>query len=260
MGEEAMLSRVCKFARLPARPEAEDKEAGAAENKHDNDFHVLDLGCGWGSFALYVASNYPHIQVTAVSNSSTQRQFIEEKARSLNLTNLRVLTANVVELTFPDNVRFDRVCSTEMFEHMKNYELLMGKVASWLKPNGLLFVHIFVNRNLPYHFEDGWMARTFFTGGTMPSDHLLLHFQDDLSLVEHQRINGNHYKRTLDAWLDLMDKNIVQIRKMFAVCYGENKVNEWVLNWRLFFLACSELFGFQNGEQWFVSHYLFEKK
>ena len=144
-----------------------------------------------------------------------------------------------------------------MFEHMKNYQKLMGRCASWLRPGGKMFIHIFTHRDYPYHFETGvdydWMARKFFTGGTMPSDDLLLYFNDHFTIADHWKVNGVHYSKTLEAWLNLMDKNIVEVRKVFAECYGAENVTEWVANWRLFFIACSELFRFDGGNEWIVS-------
>lgn len=212
-----------------------------------------------GSFALYVAEKFPFVDVTAVSNSHSQREFIQGQAKARGLHNLVVITANVVELEFEDNVKFDRIHSTEMFEHMKNYDRLLEKVSSWLQLGGFVFIHIFVHKEFPYHFEDGWMAKNFFSGGQMPSDDLLLYFQRNLNIVQHHRVNGINYAKTCDAWLERMDKNLSMIRSVFAATYGEASVDTWVLNWRLFYMACSELFAFNDGQEWFVSHYTFQK-
>jgi len=224
---------------------------------------VMDLGCGWGSLALYLLETYPRCKVVAVSNSATQKEYIEGVARQNGwIQRLEVCTSDIN--VFDTERRVELIMSNEMFEHMKNYQKLMGRCASWLRPGGKMFIHIFTHRDYPYHFETGvdydWMARKFFTGGTMPSDDLLLYFNDHFTIADHWKVNGVHYSKTLEAWLNLMDKNIVEVRKVFAECYGAENVTEWVANWRLFFIACSELFRFDGGNEWIVSHYLFQRR
>jgi len=223
---------------------------------------ILDLGCGWGSLCLWIAEHYTHSQVSAVSNSHSQKAFIEQQCLERGLANVEPITADVRNLDVQR--RFDRVVSVEMFEHMKNYELLMARIASMLKPDGLLFVHIFSHREFAYEFDDydpdNWMAQTFFTGGTMPSDDLLLYFQRDLRLVDHWRIDGTHYARTLNAWLANLDRHKAQVRRVLAGTYGTRRAQEWLRNWRLFFIACEETFGFRKGREYLISHYLFNKR
>jgi cyclopropane-fatty-acyl-phospholipid synthase len=242
--EEAMLRLTCERARIK------------------DGMDILDLGCGWGSLCLWIAEHYPHSRVSAVSNSHSQRAFIEQRCRERGIANVDAITADVSNLNIQH--RFDRVVSVEMFEHMKNYELLMARIASMLKPDGLLFVHIFSHREFAYEFDagdpDNWMAQTFFTGGTMPSDDLLLHFQHDLQLVDHWRIDGTHYARTLNAWLAKLDRHKAQVRRVLAGTYGTDKAQEWLRNWRLFFIACEETFGFRRGREYLISHYLFDKR
>ena len=165
---------------------------------------------------------------------------------------------------FDISQRFDRVVSVEMFEHMRNYDALMEKVASWLKPDGKLFVHIFVHKNLAYFFEakdeTDWMSRYFFTGGIMPSDHLLLYFQKNLAIEKHWRMSGTHYQKTSEAWLARMDQNRAKILPIFEKTYGAAEALKWWVYWRIFFMSCAELWGFRGGQEWFVSHYLFQKK
>ncbi|KAK3180278.1 hypothetical protein K4F52_008364 [Lecanicillium sp. MT-2017a] len=219
---------------------------------------ILDLGCGWGSGALYFAEKLPSSPVVAFSNSRTQKQHIDAEAARRNLTNLSVITGDVVDYEFESGT-FDRVVSIELFEHMKNYERLMAKVSSWLKPGGKLFVHIFTHHDTPYDFEDGWMATHFFTGGTMPSADLLLYFQRDLTLQKQWWVNGKHYSKTCEDWLSLLVGNKTQIWPHLVETYGEQDAGTWFNRWQVFYLACAELFAYKGGDVWGVSHYLFEK-
>lgn len=222
---------------------------------------VLELGCGWGSFCCYAAKRCPRAQITAVSNSAVQREFIEARAAAGGIANLRVVTADMNE--FDTKERFDRIVSIEMFEHMRNYELLLARAASWLNPAGKLFVHIFCHRDHSYLFETNgpgdWMGKYFFTGGIMPADSLLLYFQRDLLLERHWQISGNHYQKTLEAWLRRLDESGPQINRLFAAVYGD-RASLWCQRWRIFLMACAELFGYHGGNEWFVSHYLFAKR
>lgn len=224
---------------------------------------ILDLGCGWGSLSLYLARRFPTARIAAVSNSQAQREFIEGEARSRGLDNLRVTTADMNVFDAPAG-HFDRVVSVEMFEHMKNYRRLLANVSRWLKPDGKLFVHIFTHRNFAYHFEPegpgDWMARYFFTGGQMPAHDLLAHFQDNLSLVRDWKVNGRHYQRTAEHWLQNMDENRERIMALFAETYGTDAAGQWWAYWRTFFMSCAELWGYRDGEEWLVSHYLFEQQ
>jgi len=223
---------------------------------------IIDLGCGWGSVSLYVAAKYPNAQITSISNSNSQREFILATAKKRGLSNIQVFTGDINSFDLPADRQgtADRVISIEMFEHMKNYEKLMLKVSRWIKPLGKLFVHIFTGREVPEHFGKGWMAENFFSGGTMPSDHLLLYFQDQLKIEGHWRINGKHYQRTLEAWLDLIDQKKAQVMPILSETYGEKNATKWFVNWRLFFIGCAEFFGIDDGNAYQVSHYLFQKR
>ncbi len=222
---------------------------------------ILELGCGWGSLTTLLASNYPNSQITAVSNSSTQRQYIENKCEQLKYSNVSIITADMND--FKINKKFDRIVSVEMFEHMRNYEKLLNKCYNLLNDQGKLFVHIFSHKSLIYPFENGgpgdWMAREFFSGGIMPSHKMLLHFQNDLKIQTVWRISGKHYSKTSLAWLNKMDKNKSLILEIFNDTYGPNQAKIWFQRWRIFFMSCQELFGINNGTEWGVSHYLFKK-
>jgi cyclopropane-fatty-acyl-phospholipid synthase len=223
---------------------------------------ILELGCGWGSLTLFLARRYPNASITAVSNSGSQRDFIMRAARAQQLSNVEVITADMNGFDTPE--RFDRVVSVEMFEHMRNYRRLFHRVSGWLRPGGLFFMHIFCHRNSPYEFVDrgpsDWMSRHFFSGGIMPSDDLPLRFQEHLSLVGQWRWNGRHYEATANAWLARMDRRREHIMPVLEATYGLRDAETWWRRWRLFFMACAELFGHANGSEWWVSHYLFARR
>ncbi len=224
-----------------------------------NQQQILELGCGWGSLTLWMAKKFPESIITAVSNSNSQRQFINLQAEKNKLHNIEVITADVNQLTL--NRQFDRIVSIEMFEHMRNYDSLLNRIADWLTPEGKLFVHIFCHRYIAYPFEtegdDNWMGRYFFTGGIMPARDTLLHFQKRLRLDCQWDISGRHYQKTAEAWLSNMQTHEQDILDLFKTTYGNRQAKLWMQRWRMFFMACAELFGYQNGNQWLVSHYRF---
>lgn len=243
--EESMLRLYCQRAGL---------EDGMA---------VLDLGCGWGSLTLYIAEYYPNCRITGLSNSWTQRKHIEGRARERGFRNVNILTADISKVTKLEGApaAFDRVFSVECFEHMSCYRDLMEKVSRWMRPDARLFVHVFCHKKFAYRFEtegpSNWMGRYFFTGGTMPSDDLFSFFQAHLQIVDRWRVDGRHYAQTCECWLQNMDRNIADLRPVLRSVYGAAEATRWEAYWRTFFMSCAELFGYNRGSEWFVSHYLF---
>jgi cyclopropane-fatty-acyl-phospholipid synthase len=220
---------------------------------------VLDLGCGWGALSLWAAARYPASRIVAVSNSASQRAYIEGEARARGLANLVVRTADVRALELPV-ASFDRVVSVEMFEHMRNYAALLARIATWLRPDGALFVHVFAHRQYAYPFEDAgtsdWMAREFFTGGIMPSAQLLHYFQDDLRIVDEWHLAGTHYAKTAECWYENLMARERDVMTVLTAAYGADARRRFQ-RWRVFFLACAELFGYREGTEWLVAHYRF---
>ena len=227
----------------------------------DDGQDILELGCGWGSLTLWMAQRYPTARIVAVSNSAPQREFIERQCRERGLGNVEVLTRDVNQLALER--RFDRVVSIEMFEHMRNYETLLGRIAGWLRPGGKLFVHIFCHRELMYPYqaegEDNWMGRHFFTGGLMPAADTLLQFQRDLRIEEQWLLPGTHYQRTAEHWLRNQDRHRDAVLEVLAAAYGPGEARLWNQRWRMFWMACAELFGYRRGTEWMVAHYRFAR-
>ena len=241
--EKAMLDMTCERADLK------------------DGMNILELGSGWGSLTCFMAKLLPNANITTVSNSEDQGKYIQNRCRKSKIKNIKVITADMNDFRTDDV--FDRVVSVEMFEHMRNYQELLRRIHSFLKPEGKLFVHIFSHKFLVYPFEDNgpgdWMSREFFSGGLMPSHRLLLHFQKDLNIEKVWRISGTHYSQTSWAWLDKMDQHKANIIDIFSRTYGQKNSKIWWQRWRIFFMSCAELFGISNGNEWGVSHYLFVK-
>jgi cyclopropane-fatty-acyl-phospholipid synthase len=226
-----------------------------------NGQEVLELGCGWGSLSLFMSAKFPKSNFTVVSNSRTQKIYIDEQAKLRGINNLTVITSDINQ--FSIDKKFDRVVSVEMFEHLRNYKLLFQRIASWMKDDAKMFVHIFTHKEYAYKFEvkdeTDWMSKYFFTGGIMPSNDLFSYFNDDLKIVDQWIVNGMHYSKTSEAWLQNMDKHKTDIIPLFEKTYGKENATKWWVYWRIFYMACAELWGFDNGKEWMVVHYLFEK-
>jgi len=223
--------------------------------------HILELGCGWGSLSLFMAALFPNASITSVSNSKTQKTYIDAQAQVRGLKNLTVITCDMNE--FSIDQRFDRVISVEMFEHMRNWDTLLKRVSGFLKAEGKLFIHIFTHRQYGYFYdakdESDFIGRYFFTGGLMPSDDLILYFQDHFKIERHWQVSGQHYAKTAEHWLSNMDSNKEKILPILKNTYGENEYIKWWHYWRIFYMACAELWGYKKGSEWIVSHYRFRK-
>jgi len=243
--EERMLALTCERARLV------------------DGIDILELGCGWGSLTLWMAERYTKARITGVSHSRTQREYILSEAARRGLTNVSIIACDMNDFDIAAG-GFDRVVSVEMFEHMKNWPRLMANIARWLRPGGMFFAHVFTHSRFAYHFEvrdeSDWMSKYFFTGGIMPAHSLFPQFQDDLKLLQDWKANGRHYAQTAEHWLKNMDAHRAEIMPLFAQTYGADQAVKWWSYWRIFYLACAELWWFRSGEEWLVSHYLFQKR
>jgi cyclopropane-fatty-acyl-phospholipid synthase len=225
---------------------------------------VLELGCGWGSLSLWMAERFPGSHIVGVSNSRTQREWIEARRRERGLANLEIRTRDVNDLG-PDafgGERFERIVSVEMFEHLRNWEELGRRLAAWLAPGGKLFAHVFTHVKHAYPFEvdgeDNWLGRRFFTGGMMPSHELMPRCFRELRLEEEWKVSGEHYARTAEHWLANLDRNREPALEVLRRTYGRGRERAWLENWRVFFMACAELWSYRGGAEWIVSHYRFE--
>lgn len=243
--EEAMLGLTCERAAL-------------ADGQS-----IVELGCGWGSLTLWMAERYPNSRIVAVSNSRLQREFVEARCRERGFANVRVFTEDVNRLALPAEA-FDRIVSVEMFEHLRNYDALLGRIAGWLRREGRLFVHIFCHRTLPYPFETAgegnWLGRHFFTGGLMPAADTLLWFQRNVAIEQRWLVSGRHYRDTANAWLRNQDAHRDEVLRVLETAYGRTGAKLWQQRWRMFWMACAELFGYRGGEEWLVAHYRFAKR
>ena len=259
-----VLGPNCKYSscfyRDPASTLQEAEEEALRQTVEHADLadgqSILELGCGWGSLTLWMARQFPNSEVTAVSNSRTQREYIESAAAARGLKNLAVITEDMN--VFDPERQFDRIVSVEMFEHMMNWRELMTRVKSWLKPDGRFFMHIFTHRAGAYLFDaadaDDWIAQHFFTGGVMPSHCLIRQYADLFEVEKEWRWSGTHYRRTAIAWLANFDAHRDEIEAVLRQVYGSD-TGLWMRRWRWFFLATAGLFGHADGSEWGVSHY-----
>ena len=242
--EDAMLALTCERARLA------------------NGQQILELGCGWGSLTLWMAEAYPAATITAVSNSAHQRKFIETRAKKRGLDNIRVLTRDM-NVFQPREAApeggFDRVVTVEMFEHMRNWEDLLGRVRSALSDDGLMFAHVFAHNKYAYAFEvqddSDWMSKYFFSGGQMPSDDQFTRVDAPFAREDHWVVDGTHYALTAEAWLRNVDEKREACLAALRPTYGKDTAM-WLRRWRVFFMACAELFNYRAGQEWWVTHEL----
>ena len=223
--------------------------------------NILDIGCGWGSLSLFLAQKYPKSEITGVSNSSSQKIFIDSVASKRNISNLKIITRDIND--FRTEEKYDRILSIEMFEHTKNTKKLMNLINDWLNPNGLFFMHVFAHKQNPYYFDrdqkNAWMAKYFFTGGMMPNHNLFKDLKSNLEYQKSWMLSGEHYEKTSNAWLDKMDQNKREILSLFERSNSSSIAKRKFHFWRLFYIACAEIFGYDNGNEWVVSHHLFKK-
>jgi cyclopropane-fatty-acyl-phospholipid synthase len=248
------------FYRDPALTLQEAEEEALRQTAEHADLadgqSILELGCGWGSLSLWIAKRFPKARVVAVSNSHSQGMYIQGEGGAHGLTNLSVITADMNG--FDPGRQFDRIVSVEMFEHMMNWRELLGRVRSWLVADGRFFMHIFTHRTGAYLFDrtddEDWIAQHFFTGGVMPSHHLIRQYADLFEVEQEWRWSGEHYQRTALDWLSNFDANRAEIETILFKVYGEDTAL-WMRRWRWFFLATAGLFGYAGGSEWGVSHY-----
>ena len=226
----------------------------------EDGMRILELGCGWGSLALWLAQHYPRCSIVSVSNSAGQRAFIEAAARERGLSNVSIVTADMN--VFDTDRRFDRVVSVEMFEHMRNHSALLSRIARWLEPDGRLFVHVFCHWRFAYEFETegaaNWMGRHFFSGGLMPSVDLLPSIPSPFAIEGLWRWSGTHYAQTAEAWLANLDARSDEALHALQPARARGDASRWLLRWRIFLMACAELFGYAEGSEWGVAHYRFK--
>ena len=217
---------------------------------------ILELGCGWGSLSLWMARQFPHANVVAVSSSHSQREYIEREADRRGLTNLRLVTSDIN--TFDPQVQFDRIVSVEMFEHIMNWRELLTRLKSWLNPDGRVLMHIFTHRSGAYRFDradrEDRIAQHFFSGGVMPSHHLIRHYADLFAVEKEWRWSGTHYQRTAQDWLANFDARHEAIEAILREIHGEDTAL-WMRRWRWSFLATAGQFGYADGSEWGISHY-----
>lgn len=250
----------CALYGTPQTTLAEAEEAmlalTAERAEIEDGMQVLELGCGWGSLTLYLAEHFPNAKITGVSNSRSQREYILATARERGLNNVRIITADINNFVAPAS--YDRVVSVEMFEHLRNHGRIFQRIADWLRPGGKVFVHHFCHREFCYPYEvsgpGDWMAQHFFTGGMMPSFDLLSRYPRDLKVEASWQVNGTHYERTCNDWLKLQDLHREEVMKVLKGVYGAS-ADIWWQRWRIFFMACAELFAYKGGEEWFIGHY-----
>jgi cyclopropane-fatty-acyl-phospholipid synthase len=266
---EQVLGPQLKYSCCYWTPEAADLAAAeeamlqltASRARIDDGMRILDLGCGWGSFSLWAASRFPHASILALSNSRLQRELIMRRAAERGLRNVSVQTADIND--FDPAEQFDRVVSIEMMEHVRNHPALFERIARWLRPDGMAFAHVFCHRARAYTYEvagsTDWMAEHFFTGGMMPSESLFSWYQEHLLLREQWRVDGTHYEKTCNAWLANLDRHRAEVMPILRGGYGR-EATRWFHRWRLFFMACAELFAYRGGSEWFVSHYRWERR
>ena len=225
----------------------------------ENGQEILELGCGWGSSTLYYASKYLDSKFVAVTNSQLQKTFIENKLKILDLNNVKIVKSDISD--FNTKNKFDRILSIEMFEHMNNWTKLLNNTFEWLKNDGRLFIHYFCHKNYYYRFSkdsNSWMEKYFFSGGSMPNLDILKMIDHSYKIEELRRVSGMNYHKTLELWYENLKLNKNKIMK---TDFKDDKLSSKIHynRWKVFILACSELFKLHNGEEYLVAHALLKK-
>lgn len=227
-----------------------------------NGMDVLEIGCGWGAMTFWMAQQYPESRITAVSQSVSRRIYIQKKLRELNITNVEVINIDYSELSF--DKQFDRVICIEKFGELAGLPQWDKRISNWMKPGGKLFAQFLVHDHLAYYQEtvglDNMPGALVHPVKIIPSSEILLHFQKDFASEDHWKISGLQYQKTAENWLAKLYYNRLEILPMFEKAYGKRMAWIWFQRWKLYLISLSEQYGYNRGQEWIISQYLFSLK